>query len=45
MIEYICPHCNSLLTLDASDVSLDENFLCPVCHQPAFPEALFDDEN
>ncbi len=43
MIEYICPHCQSLLILDADDVALDEHYLCPVCHQPAFPEALFDE--
>ncbi len=38
MIEYICPNCISLLTIDEEDVTLDEDFLCPICKKPAFPD-------
>ncbi len=43
LIEYACPHCGHEIEFRASDVEFDEDFLCPQCHKPIFPE-LGEDE-
>ena len=43
LILYACPHCGNELEFSASDVDFDEDFLCPVCSKPIFPE-IEDDE-
>ena len=43
LILYACPHCGHKLEFRASDVDFDEDFLCPVCNKPIFPE-VEDDE-
>ena len=43
LILYACPHCGNELEFRASDVDFDEDFLCPVCSKPIFPE-VEDDE-
>ena len=43
LILYACPHCGHELEFRASDVDFDEDFLCPVCNKPIFPE-VEDDE-
>lgn len=43
LILYACPHCGHELEFRASDVDFDEDFLCPVCSKPIFPE-VEDDE-
>jgi DNA-directed RNA polymerase subunit RPC12/RpoP len=37
-IEYECPHCGKLLTIQASEVDFDEDMPCPYCGHPIFPE-------
>ena len=43
LIVYDCPHCGHEIEFSASDVSFDEDCLCPECHKPIFPE-LREDE-
>ncbi len=43
LILYACPHCGHELEFRASDVDFDEDYLCPVCSKPIFPE-VEDDE-
>ena len=43
LILYACPHCGNELEFRASDVDFDEDYLCPVCSKPIFPE-VEDDE-
>ena len=43
LILYACPHCGSELEFHASDVDFDEDYLCPECQKPIFPE-LNEDE-
>ena len=43
LLLYACPHCGHELEFRASDVDFDEDFLCPVCNKPIFPE-VEDDE-
>ena len=43
LILYACPHCGHEIEFHASDVDFDEDFLCPVCNKPIFPE-VEDDE-
>ena len=38
LIEYACPHCGTEIQFHAADVTFDEDFLCPDCHKPIFPE-------
>jgi len=37
-IEYECPHCGAMITLDPDDVDFDETTLCPECGKDLFPE-------
>ena len=43
LILYACPHCGHEIEFRANDVDFDEDFLCPVCNKPIFPE-VEDDE-
>lgn len=43
LISYTCPHCGFELEFHASDVDFDEDYLCPECQKPIFPE-LDEDE-
>ncbi len=43
LIVYACPHCGNEIEFSASDVDFDEDFLCPACDKPIFPE-LNDEE-
>ena len=43
LIVYACPHCGHEIEFHASDVDFDEDYLCPECHKPIFPE-LKEDE-
>ncbi len=44
MIAYACPHCGHELQFKASDVDFDEDYLCPACGKPVFPELEEDEE-
>ena len=43
LIVYACPHCGHEIEFSASDVDFDEDYLCPECQKPIFPE-LNEDE-
>ena len=43
LIVYACPHCGHEIEFSANDVDFDEDFLCPACNKPIFPE-LGDEE-
>ncbi len=43
LILYACPHCGHEIEFSASDVDFDEDFLCPACDQPIFPEVEEDE--
>ncbi len=43
LIVYACPHCGYEIEFHASDVDFDEDYLCPECQKPIFPE-LNEDE-
>lgn len=43
LIVYACPHCGHDIEFHASDVDFDEDYLCPECQKPIFPE-LGEDE-
>ena len=43
LIVYACPHCGHDIEFHASDVDFDEDYLCPECQKPIFPE-LNEDE-
>ena len=43
-IAYACPHCGQELTFRASEVDFEEEYLCPKCRKPVFPELEDDDE-
>lgn len=43
LIVYACPHCDHEIEFHASDVNFDEDYLCPECKKPIFPELNEDD--
>ena len=43
LIVYACPHCGHEIEFHATDVDFDEDYLCPECQKPIFPE-LGEDE-
>ena len=45
LIEYTCPHCGEEMTFNSSDLDYDEDYLCPNCHQPLFPETPEDEDD
>ena len=38
MIIYACPNCGHEIEFDPADVDFDEDYLCPKCGKPVFPE-------
>lgn len=38
LIAYACPFCGHELQFKAADVDFDEDYLCPACGKPVFPE-------
>ena len=38
LVEYTCPHCGEEMTFEVENFDFDEDYLCPSCHQPLFPE-------
>ena len=39
VVEYTCPHCGEEMTFEVDSFDFDEDYLCPKCHQPLFPES------
>ena len=38
IVEYECPHCGYKTRFDITDFDFEEDYLCPECQQPFFPE-------
>lgn len=38
IVEYVCPHCGEEMTFEVDSFDFDEDYLCPSCHNPLFPE-------
>ena len=38
LVEYECPHCGFKTGFDITDFDFEEDYLCPECQQPFFPE-------
>lgn len=38
IVEYTCPHCGEEMTFEVESFDFDEDYLCPSCHKPLFPE-------
>ena len=38
IVEYECPHCGFKTRFDITDFDFEEDYLCPECQQPFFPE-------
>ena len=38
VVEYTCPHCGEEMTFEVDSFDFDEDYLCPNCHKPLFPE-------
>lgn len=45
LIAYACPTCGHELQFKASDVDFDEDYLCPACGKPVFPEIEEDEDD
>ncbi|NLX82495.1 MAG: hypothetical protein GXZ04_01560 [Clostridiales bacterium] len=45
LVEYECPHCGYKTRFDITDFDFDEDYLCPECEQPFFPEYDEEDED
>ena len=44
VVEYTCPHCGEEMTFEVDSFDFDEDYLCPNCHQPLFPETPDEDD-
>ena len=44
-VEYACPYCGETMVFDVERFDFDEDYLCPNCHKPLFPEEEEEDEN
>ena len=44
LIYYTCPECGHDIEFHADDVDLSEDYLCPACGKPIFPEIEEDDD-
>ena len=44
LVEYTCPHCGEEMTFEVDSFDFDEDYLCPNCHQPLFPETPDEEE-
>lgn len=38
MVEYTCPSCGHVMTFAVDEFDFDEDYLCPECNKPLFPE-------
>jgi len=45
VVEYECPHCGYKTRFDITDFDFDEDYLCPECEQPFFPDHEEDDDD
>ncbi len=45
VVEYECPHCGYKTRFDITDFDFDEDYLCPECQQPFFPEHEEEDDD
>ena len=45
LISYACLHCGHDIEFRASDVDFDEDYLCPACGKPVFPELEEDEDD
>ncbi len=43
-VEYACPHCGSAMSFSIDEFDFDEDYLCPNCHKPLFPETPEDED-
>lgn len=43
LVEYTCPHCGEEMTFEVDSFDFDEDYLCPNCHKPLFPETPDED--
>lgn len=43
LISYACPHCGHEIEFRAADVDFEEDYLCPACSKPIFPEVEEDE--
>ena len=43
-VEYSCPYCGEVMVFDVERFDFDEDYLCPNCHKPLFPEDSEEDE-
>ena len=37
-VEYLCPHCGAAMSFKVDEFDFDEDYFCPTCHKPLFPE-------
>lgn len=44
LVEYTCPHCGEEMTFEVDNFDFDEDYLCPSCHKPLFPETPDEEE-
>ncbi len=44
LVEYTCPHCGQVISIDPDELDLDEEWVCPHCNKPLFPEDEEDEE-
>lgn len=44
-ITYPCPSCGKILQFRTRDVDFSEDYRCPSCEEPVFPELADDDED
>ncbi|MDD3109150.1 MAG: hypothetical protein PHP07_02125 [Eubacteriales bacterium] len=45
VVEYECPNCGYQTRFDITDFDFEEDYLCPQCHQPFFPEHAEDEDD
>jgi len=43
-VEYACPYCGEVMMFDVERFDFDEDYLCPNCHKPLFPEDVADED-
>ncbi len=44
-VEYACPYCGEVMVFDVERFDFDEDYLCPNCHKPLFPEDAEEEED
>ena len=40
VIAYNCPHCGHEMEFRAAEIDFNEDYVCPACGKPAFPEII-----